>query len=63
MKSLTRTLWQAVDLLDVVLFVALSLITAGVYQLAGSGWACVTLGGLLLGLVLIGIPTAKPPSR
>lgn len=63
MKAYARALWQAVDLLDVVLLAALSLITAGVYQLVGSGWACVTLGGLLLGLVLIGVPTAKPPAR
>ncbi|MCS6289420.1 MAG: hypothetical protein H8K10_10630 [Nitrospira sp.] len=63
MKSIARALWRAIDLLDVVLLAALSLITFGVYQLAGSGWACVTLGGLLLSLVMIGVPTGKPPAR
>lgn len=63
MTAIGRALWQAIDLLDLTLLAALSLITTGVYLLWGSGWACVVLGGLLLGLVLIGIPTAKPPSR
>ncbi len=63
LQSLVRALWQAIDLLDVVLFAALALITTGVYQLVGGGWACVVLGGLLLGLVLIGVPTTKPPAR
>lgn len=63
MKSIVRAIWTSIDLLDVVLLAALSLITLGVYQLVGSGWACITLGSLLLGLVLIGVPTAKPPAR
>ncbi len=63
MKSIVRAIWASIDLLDVVLLAALSLITFGVYQLVGSGWACVVLGSLLLGLVLIGVPTAKPPAR
>lgn len=63
MTRIWTAITQAIDLLDVVLLAALSLITFGVYQLVGSGWACVSLGSLLLGLVLIGVPTAKPPAR
>lgn len=63
MKYIVRALWSAIDLLDGVLLAALSLITSGVYQLAGGGWACVALGSLLLCLVVIGVPTGKPPSR
>ena len=63
MKNILRAITQAIDLLDVVLLAALTLITAGTYQLAGSGWACVVLGALLLGLVMIGVPTGKPPAR
>jgi hypothetical protein len=59
-KNMLRTMAQAVDLLDVVLLAALSFITSGMYQLAGSGWACLVLGALLLGLVMIGVPTEKP---
>jgi hypothetical protein len=54
---------QTIDLLDLVLLAAFSLITTGSYLLLGSGWACVILGCLLLGLVFIGIPTRTPPSR
>ena len=50
---------HSIDLLDVVLLAALSLIASGIYQLCGIGWACVTLGSLLLSLVVIGVPTGK----
>ena len=63
MKHILRAITQAIDLLDMVLLTALTLITTGVYQLAGSGWACVVLGALLLGLVMIGVPTGKPSAR
>ena len=59
-KTMLSMIAQSVDLLDVVLLAALSFITSGMYQLAGSGWACVVLGALLLGLVMIGVPTEKP---
>lgn len=63
MKSLARALWQAIDLIDLVLLAAFSLITTGSYLLWGSGWACVILGCLLLGLVLLGVPTRTSPQR
>ena len=59
-KTMLSMIAQSVDLLDVVLLAALSFITSGMYQLAGSGWACLVLGALLLGLVMIGVPTEKP---
>jgi len=62
-KTMLSTIVQAVDLLDVVLLAALSLVTSGMYQLVGSGWACVVLGSLLLGLVMFGVPTGKPSAR
>lgn len=49
------------DLLDLVLLLSFSLLTTGAYLLWGAGWACMMLGGLLLGLVLVGIPV-KPKS-
>lgn len=63
MKKLCNALWQAIDLLDLTLLAAFSLITTGSYLLWGSGWACVILGCLLLGLVLFGLPHSKSPSR
>lgn len=63
MTAIGRALWQAIDLLDLTLLAAFSLITTGVYLLWGNGWAVLTLGILLLGLVLIGVPSHKPPSR
>jgi hypothetical protein len=63
MTAIGRALWQAIDLLDLTLLAAFSLITTGVYLLWGNGWATLTLGLLLLGLVLFGVPTPKPPSR
>lgn len=59
-ETMLNAIARAVDLLDVVLLAALSLITSGMYQLVGSGWACIVLGSLLLGLVMIGVPTEKP---
>lgn len=63
MTRIVKALYQEIDLLDLTLLAALSLVTTGVYLLWGNGWATLTLGLLLLGLVLIGVPTAKPPSR
>ncbi len=48
---------KAFDLLDGVLVLAFSLLTLGAWLLWGPGWACLMLGGLLLGLVLVGVPT------
>lgn len=63
MKNLLRAISQAIDLLDLVLFAAFTLITTGSYVLWGSGWACLVLGCLLLGLVLVGVPTQGKASR
>lgn len=63
MTSIGRALWRAIDLLDLTLLAAFSLITTGVYLLWGNGWATLTLGLLLLGLVLFGVPHSKSPSR
>ena len=59
MTKLLYGIIHAIDLLDVVLLAALSLIASGIYQLFGIGWACVALGSLLLSLVVIGVPTSK----
>lgn len=59
MTNLLYRIIHVIDLLDVVLLAALSLITSGIYQLVGIGWACVALGSLLFGLVMIGVPTSK----
>lgn len=52
-------LHKTFDLLDVVLCSAFLLITSGVYMLWGKGWACITLGSLLLLLVVIGLPVKQ----
>lgn len=59
MTKLLYGITHAINLLDVVLLAALTLIASGIYQLAGIGWACVALGSLLLSLVVIGVPTGK----
>lgn len=56
---LTRTvavLSETVDLLDLAVIASFGLIAAGCWLLWGAGWACLALGLLLLGLVLIGAP-------
>lgn len=50
---------QSIDLLDIVLCAAFTLIATGCYVLWGAGWACLVLGVILLVLVLIGVPTGK----
>lgn len=57
----STVLWigQTFDLLDVVLLLAFSLITTGVYLLWGIGWACLILGILFLVLIFLGIPAAS----
>lgn len=59
MTRMWTVLRQAIDLLDVVLCVAFTLITTGCWILWGPGWACLILGVLLLGLVVIGVPAGK----
>lgn len=63
MTRIGTALWQSIDLLDLTLLAAFSLITMGSYILWGSGWACLILGCLLIGLVLVGVPTGKTSSR
>lgn len=55
-------LLRSLSLLDCTLLAALSLITTGSMLLWGSGWACLILGGLLLLLILFGIPAIQPSS-
>lgn len=50
---------QSIDLLDLVLCAAFTLIAIGCFVLWGAGWACLALGVLLLVLVLVGVPAGK----
>jgi len=50
---------ESIDLLDVVLLSALTLITIGTMILWGGGAACLVLGSLLLGMIVFGIPVAR----
>ena len=59
MTRIWTALCHSIDLLDLVLCVAFLLITTGCGMLWGAGWACLVLGSLLLGLVLVGVPTGK----
>lgn len=64
-RNLLRVLqlWSSsLDLLDHVIILSFSLLTTGSYLLWGTGWACMMLGGLLLGLVVIGIPVKAKSS-
>lgn len=55
-------LWtSSIDLLDLVIFLSFALLTTGAYILWGAGWACMMLGSLLLGLVVLGIPVKVKP--
>ena len=59
MTRIWTALCHSIDLLDLVLCAAFLLITTGCGMLWGAGWACLILGSLLLGLVLVGVPTGK----
>lgn len=50
-------LWvSSIELLDIIVCSAFTLLTSGAYMLWGPGWACIMLGSLLLSLIFIGIP-------
>lgn len=59
LRSLVLWLRRTFDLLDCVLGTALTLVTTGAYLLWGAGWACLVLGGLLLLLLVLGLPAQK----
>lgn len=59
LRSLVLWLQRTFDLLDCVLGAALTLVTTGAYLLWGAGWACLVLGGLLLLLLVFGLPAHK----